>query len=398
MPYYVWHGIDLQGRTRKGKSFARTPEGLDSQLLLKDIALLQSKPKKMWLVLHPISLTNKIQFFRSLAELLSAGILLPQALEIIVDQLEHIKLHYVLASLIESVQEGKSLHVALGNFPHEFTPIMITMIQVGQESGSLVLALEYLGEYLEMQQTVNQQLRRAALMPMLTLVFFCFIVLALFLIVVPRFEQIFTSMNKELPRITQIMIDISQFIASTGFLFAVVGVLIIGICLFNYFRSMAGRKNLDRAIMHIPYFKQIVLDKARLHYIQSLSLLIQAGLRPIPALSMAQQAVGNSAIRDSLHTMTSSLESGSSLSAAMIMQQDGFFKNDLIAMVRVGEESGRLGSMLKKASMIYSQRLMCSLFFFTTLFQPLLMIVLGLLITLLIIAVYMPIFNLSNIV
>lgn len=398
MAYFKWQGVDVTGTIREGKTFARSEQDLDALLLKQEVALLSCTPVRQNRFSRKISLDEKIHFFRQLAALLDAGVMLPDALEILCDLITNVRLQELVHELSADVQEGVSLSETLAQHPDIFDDLMVRMIRVGQETGKLAVALEHLSSYLDVMNGFSKRLRSAALLPMMTFGFFALITGVIFVVIVPRFMQIFKSMHKDLPALTKVVVSISDMLRS-GWVVLVLSLMILAVLgIGRYMRSEQGKVVIDRILLRIPWFGQLTKNSALTCFLHSISMLLTSGVLLVKALQVSGAEIKNSVVHGQIHELEGAVTSGVALSRAMSTIPNTVFESDLISIARVGEESGNLGQMLKKAAVIYEGKVNRSITFFTTIFQPLLMIILGLLITLLIFAVYLPVFNLASVV
>lgn len=398
MAYFKWRGIDLSGTVRSGKLFARSEKDLDSTLLDREIALLSCSNARPRLFSRSITLEVKIHFFRQLAVLLDAGVMLPEALEILGSLVGNIRLREVICGIGVDVQEGLSLSESLKAYPDTFDSLMIMMIRIGQEAGSLGYALEQLGDYLEITQSFRKKLKSASMLPLLTFGFFLLITVSLFVFVVPCFAEIFQSMKKDLPGVTKFIINISKTLRSSAVVFIAIalGFFVVGIR--QYMKTVRGKLAVDSVLIRIPWLGDLAKNSSLVYFLHSVSMLLNSGVRLIQAMNISSKAIKNSILRGQVDQLEREVEAGSSLSQSMNRIPGSLFEADLVALAKVGEESGRLGPMLKRGADIYQGKVNRSISFFTTIFQPMLMIILGLMITLLIFAIYLPVFSLSDVV
>lgn len=400
MPYFKWRGVDLFGTMRSGKMFARSPQDIDN-LLLNDrlISLVDVVEAHPWIFLHGnVSTRQKVDFFRQLSLLLNAGILLPEALDIVMHQFEDLSFQEVVHGIASDVQEGNSLSDGLKKYPTVFSNVVVQMAQVSVESGRTAFVLEVLSRYLETMHSFKRKLKSAAFLPFFTFIFFIVVAIVIFTFVVPRFQDVFASMNQELPYITSLVISVSTFVRSPAFFIlmgAFLGLMFLACKLSN---GNEIRRILDRFMLKVPLVGRLVIDSSWVCFLQSLSMLLSSGMHVVVALRIAQNVVSNSELHERVSQLVTEVEAGNSLSDAMAQDPDQSFGYDIIALVRVGQESGKLASMLEKASLLYQEKVDRLLTIFTTLFQPLLMIIMGMLITLLIFAVYLPVLQLGAVV
>jgi type IV pilus assembly protein PilC len=395
MPHFAWHGVNLMGNRVSGSLFARSEQDLDARLFKKDIALLACKQKYPSLLSKPITALHIIHFFKQLAVLLDTGILLPQALTIVNEQTENPLFQEIVYTISMDVDQGVSLSEALIKHPALFDTLMVHMVYVGQETGSLAQSLQLLCHYLQARYEFRKQLKAAALLPLLTLGFFVVVALVIFIAVIPRFVVLFASVGKALPPLTRGIIALSSFITSWAML-GVVCVLTVAIGFsMRFMRTQRGANMMDSLYLRMPFVGTIVQRSCIAYYTRALAMLLQAGLPIVTAVRMSKYACTNVEMCQRLAYLEQEIESGASLQEAMAHQAE-LFTPELIAMVGVGQESGRLSSMLAYAADTCDAQVKRALTTVTTLFQPLLMLLLGGLVTLLIFAVYIPIFNLSQ--
>lgn len=394
MPYFMWRGVDIKGRMQKGKLFARSEKELDSLLLTREIALLRHKIAHTRFA-RSITQEIKIHFFRQLASLMRAGLLVHDALLVLSPQISNPRFQHIIATIADHVMQGKQLSEQLKQYPTLFDTVTIEMIQVGQESGTLAVSADIVADHLQSKHQLNKQLRAGALMPGITFLFFFMVLFVIFVAVIPIFADLFASTGKHLPKMTQVMLSISSFLRSIYALVAI-GIAIVFFLGIKWF-AHHNKKIVDGFILQLPFFGRLTRKKSLVYFTQSLSLLLKGGMQLVPALAVAQKTVNNSILRDSLVQIEHDVTAGSSLSDACARQQE-WFGQETVAMVSVGQESGQLGEMLHKVAFLHEERVKEALLFVTKVIQPLLMVFLGLLVTALLFSVYVPIFTLSQVI
>lgn len=396
MPHFRWRGIALDGQTRTGTLFASSQQDLDILLFKRDIALIESQSvKKRWIIRSvPRSIT--IDFFRNVSVLLDAGVLLPDALNIVQRQREHPYFQEIIHTIVIHVNAGKSLSQALQEYPSLFTPLMVQMVYVGQEAGTLGAVLAMLADYLDAMLSFHKQIRSAALMPCITLLFFIVIASVIVVGIIPQFVALFASFNQELPVLTRGLLTISNFMCSRAMVPIIIVFFIVIALIKNYISSYEGKKKWALWVMRMPGIKILVVQSSIAYFLQTMATLLAGGMQLPAALSIAKKSITNSYLQDQITYLIQEVEAGASLSSAMAQHPHHLFSHDVVAMVAVGEESGRLHTMLARIAMQYQERVKRLLVTVTTVFQPLLLIILGLLTALLIFAVYLPILQFSH--
>lgn len=399
MAYFTWKGIDLAGKIHKGKLFARSAAELDALLLKQEIALLScATAKNLFLSKRSITQSQKIQFFKQCAQLLDAGVLLPDALTVIYSQTHHSQWHMILAGITNSVHEGSSLSQALEMHTAVFDSVMINMIHVGQESGHLIESLTLLGDYLTTKHEFGKSIRSAAMVPLITLGFFAIIAMAIFVFIIPHFIEMFQSVKQELPAVTRMMIASSDFFRSR-YLLLVIACVAISIMVIRYFiKTKQGAFVWDSFLLRMPCVGFLTMQSSLANFLQAMAMLTGGGMHIVPALCVAKGMIGNKRIKYHIEIIEKEVQAGSSLSQAMVHEPGQIFGAHAIAIINVGQESGRLTVLLNQTARMYQENIKKNIAMLTMLINPLLMIILGLLITFLVFAVYLPVFNLSNVI
>ncbi len=397
MPYFSWQGVDLYGHMRKGMTFARTERELDARLFAQKIALLHARQERApFFIFSRVRLSDKIAFFQQLAQLLQAGILLPDALVIIADQQHYGPFGATLHALAHAVREGHQLHHALKQYPRFFDALMIELVQVGQESGSLALAVQALAEYLQAQEAFYRRLRTALLMPAITFIFFIGVLGIVVFGIIPHFAALFSSLGTQVPATTRLLFSLNAWASGwhLGILFA--SCLLGGWALYRYARTAAGRLFFDTFWLKVPFIGRTIRQRACANFLQALSLLLDGGVSLVPALAIAKEVVANRVLAKHLDQLVTEMAAGGNLSEALVSVNEPLFGPEVLSLAVVGQETGRLSFFLARAARIVQSQVERSVTFVATIVQPLVLVILGLLIAFLLVSVYMPILNLAN--
>lgn len=397
MPYFSWSGIDLKGNIHKGRLFARSQQELDSLLFKQEIALLSCNQTRKRFALKRVSIDQKIRFFSQLSQMLNSGVLMPDALMVIGSQMHHAQFQAIVSRIAQSVYEGKSLSQALAEHSI-FDPLMIKMVAVGEESGRLASCVSMLAEYLEMKAEFSKKLRAALLVPAISLAFFGIISMVIFVFIVPQFVSMFASVKQELPALTRHLLSLSALLRSSVALIWF-GIIALSAFIFNrMIKTEQGQALWDSFLLKVPFIGSLIKESSLAYYLHALSMLLGGGVQLLPALKIAKQTVNNKMVSGQLTRIEQEVEEGHSLSQAMIHDPAQMFNSEIVSVVRVAEESGQMSQILARAASGLQEQVKRIISLITVLANPLLMIILGLLITFLIFAVYLPIFNLSNVI
>lgn len=395
MPYYSWKGVDLQARWAKGSIFARSEGELDALLLKKDIALLYFKKKR--LMRSGVSSEEVVNYFIQLHTLAKAGVMIPEALNTIATYAGNPYFSSVCYDVADQVTQGFPLATALGKYPRIFNPVAVQVVGIGQESGSLPQSLEVLVHYLESVLNFKKKLRAAFLLPAVTFIFFLLIISIILVVIVPQFVCLCTTMQKQVPQSTQMLLNISEFLRSKNAL--VLGSFMAMLCLviLRYKKSAKGKKRIGGYLLKIPVLKKLIVYQVVAVFFRSTAQLLQGGMPLAKALAIAAESIEYTAIKERFAYVASAVDAGMPLSASL-HECTEYLDQSTVALINVGQETGKLGQMLARIADAYQERLLTQMQRITTLAQPFLLIILGLLIGMLILGLYAPIMSLSSII
>lgn len=396
MPYFKWMGIDIVGKSKKGRHIAFSSEDLSHKLLQQGVALLNVKvvrtPKLLW----PLNAKMKSDIFKQAAKLLQAGLLLPKALEVITQQSVHPFIHDALYVLQDDIQKGIAFNKALEKHHILYDPIAIIMLTAGYESGNLVKALENMALYFHKQYVFNNNIRHILAIPLLTLLFFIGISFFIFVFIIPRFADMFSSFQQELPALTRLMVSCSEFLVSVSMLYSALALGAFIFCAYRYFNTSSGRKKWNSIFSHLPFINNIVWSYYISQVLQACALLVSTGVPFVDSLKIVTDSIENEAVQLQLKKVYNEVVAGQLLSN--VMASTALFLPEVIALICVGEQTGNLANALENAASIYNDAVEIHLKRFIFILQPTLIILLGLLVTMLIFAVYSPILQLSYVV
>jgi len=398
MPYYNWVGIDWFGNVHSGKYFARSEADLSKLLLSKEIGLIKANKVIHKSLFRPIGFSNSVNFFKELSILVDSGVLLPNALSITKHQVSNNRLKKVIEEIEFEVREGKTFSRAISNYPYLFDYLIVQIITAGEESGKLGRSLILLSSYLEKREKFNQRLRSVLILPFITFSLFIFITLIIFLFIIPSFSSIITFSNQNVPALTKKLLDISSFLRNKGLIVISIAILSFAILINRVLKVKKAKLLIDKFLLKMPFIGSLIKFLNLTYFLQSLSLMINGGIHLLNSLELTGLSIKNEFFKNNFHKLYKDVQQGNSLSHAMTENKNNLFFPNLIAMIKVGEESGNLDEMLTRASIFYFEKSERLINFFLTVLQPILLIILGLMIALLIFAVYIPMFNLPNIV
>ena len=394
---FNWQGKDKQGKSVRGKLLATDEKALRAELRRKGIVLDKaSKQITMFQSGGKVKPEDVAIFSRQLATMLAAGIPLVQSFEIVGNGNDNPAMQKLILDIKADVEGGTSLHEALARHPLYFDDLYVNLVEAGEQAGALESLLDKIATYKEKTEALKKKVKKALFYPAAVLVVAVVVTIILLVFVIPQFESLFKGFGAELPAFTQFVIDLSKFIQSKGiFIAAVIGGA--GYAFF-YFkkRSKKMRETLDRISLKLPIIGPILNKAAIARYARTLSTMFAAGVPLVEALTSVAGATGNIVYENAVLRMRDEVSTGTRLQQAM--ENTGMFPNMVIQMVAVGEEAGALDEMSGKVATFYEADVDNAVDSMSSLLEPLIMAILGVLVGGLVIAMYLPIFKLGAVV
>jgi type IV pilus assembly protein PilC len=294
------------------------------------------------------------------------------------------------------VEGGTSLYESLAKHPLYFDDLFVNLVQAGEQAGALENLLDKVATYKEKTEALKKKVKKALFYPAAVLVVAVVVTIILMIFVIPQFEELFKGFGADLPAFTKLIIDISKFIQADGLF---IGVVVGGaIYAFTYFhkRSRKMRQVIDKAALKFPIIGPILNKSAIARYARTLATMFAAGVPLVEALESVAGATGNIVYEDAVMRMRDEVATGQRLQRAM--ESTGLFPNMVIQMIAVGEESGSLDTMSGKVATFYEAEVDNAVDAMSSLLEPLIMAVLGVLVGSMVIAMYLPIFKLGSVV
>ncbi len=340
-----------------------------------------------------VKLRTLTLMIRQMATLIKARIPLDEALGALVEQTDDNRLKSILAQIRTSVNEGRSLADSCRQFPKVFTPIFVSMIQVGEASGNLDLVLNRLAGFSEAQLELRNKVVGALVYPAFMMVAGFGIVLFLFAFAVPKITEVFAGSKMALPLLTVIMINISAIISKYWLL--IILTLLGSYSLFMwYINTKTGREWWDAVSLHIPAYGKMRRMVAVSRFARTLSTLIGSGVQLLDAIDIVKDVVDNAVIRKALIQSRESIREGQTIAAPL--RASGQFPPILTHMIAVGEKTGELEDMLNVVSDAYDTQVETAIKSMTSLLEPLMILVMGGIIALVALSIFMPMMEMNN--
>ncbi|MFN3585990.1 MAG: type II secretion system F family protein [Moraxellaceae bacterium] len=397
---FVYEGVDKRGQKVKGEVNSKNLALAKAQLRKQGINAnkVKKKPKDLLASFSKPKVTpmDIAIFTRQLATMMKAGVPLVQSFEIVADGLENATMKEVVLTLKSEVEGGNSLASALQKFPDYFDDLFCSLVASGEQSGALEGMLDRVAEYKEKSEMLKMKIKKAMKYPITVIIVAVIVSVILLLKVVPVFQDLFAGFGAELPAFTQFVIGLSKWMQEWWF------VLFAGVAGFFYVfgeakkRSEAFRNWIDRTLLKLPVVGDLTYKSTVARYCRTLATTFAAGVPLIDALVSCAGAAGNVVYRDAILKIRDDVATGQQLGFAM--RQTGIFPSMALQMVSIGEESGALDSMLDKVANHFEAEVDNAVDGLTAMMEPLIMAVLGVLVGGLIIAMYLPIFQLGSVV
>ena len=394
---FRWEGRDKKGKRLKGRSLAPDEAALRADLRRQGIA--PSKIRKQSNAMRKGGRVNAMDiavFSRQLATMLAAGIPLVQGFEIVGAGHEKPSMQKLILDIKSDIEAGTSLHEALAKHPLYFDDLYVNLVEAGEQAGALEGLLDKIASYKEKTEAIKKKVKKALFYPAAVLAVAIIVTIILLIFVIPQFEALFKGFGADLPAFTQMVINLSRFVQNEGFFILAV---VIGLFwTFFYFkkRSKKMREFLDRMSLKMPVIGPILNKAAIARFARTLSTMFAAGVPLVEALESVAGATGNIVYENAVMRMRDEVATGQRLQRAM--ETTELFPNMVVQMIAVGEESGSLDTMAGKVATFYEAEVDNAVDAMSSLLEPLIMVILGVLVGGLVIAMYLPIFKLGSVV
>lgn len=333
-------------------------------------------------------------FTRQLSVIVNAGLPLLQGLDILGEQAEDERFRKVMRELNERVEGGETFSESLRRFPRIYSDLYVSMVRAGEASGDLDGVLVQLADYQESMAELKRRIKSAMAYPVLALCLIFLIAAGLITFVVPQFGEIFQSMGAELPGPTQALLDISGFVRSWKAVL-IVGVVAAIVFIFRmYRRSETGRYNTDALLLRLPIFGKLTRKIAISRFTRTLSTLTRSGVAILTALEIAERTAGNEVFAKAVREAGASVRGGETL--ADPLARSGEFPALVTRMIGVGEKTGALEQMLLKISEFYDSEVKAAVDGLTSMIEPILIMIMGIVVGGMVIALFLPILNMTD--
>lgn len=395
---FQWEGTDRNGKKVKGKSMAADEAAVRADLRRQGVvpSRIRKESKGLFSGGGKITQGDIAIFSRQLATMLAAGIPLVQAFEIVGTGHENAAMQKLILGVKADVEGGSALAEALAKHPIYFDDLFVNLVEAGEQAGALETLLDKIATYKEKTEAIKKKIKKALTYPAAVLVVAFIVMTILLIFVIPAFEDLFQGFGADLPAFTRMVIDLSVFVREQGYLLAIGIGAAIGGFLYVKKRSRPLRHFLDRMTLKTPVIGPIMEKASIARYARTLSTMFAAGVPLVEALDSVAGATGNIVYEEGVKQMRDEVATGQRLQQAM--ENSDLFPNMVIQMVAVGEESGSLDDMSAKVADFYEEDVDNAVDNLSSLLEPMIMAILGVLVGGLVVAMYLPIFKLGQVV
>ena len=396
---FTWSGTDKNGRQTKGEINASSQAMARAQLRQRGITpkTVKRKPKPLFGPRKkPIKPADIAIFTRQLATMMKAGVPLVQSFDIVADGLENPTMRKLVTTIKNDVAGGTGLAVSLSKYPRHFDELFCSLVGAGESAGTLEVMLDRVATYKEKTEALKAKIKKAMTYPIAVIVVALVVTGILLVKVVPQFAETFQSFGSDLPAFTLMVLRLSEFMQSWWLIIlgAIIAV-VYGVRELRL-RSQGFAEGIDKLALKLPVIGGIAHDAVVARFSRTLATTFNAGVPLVEALESTAGAAGNSVYAKAILVIRDDVTTGSTLYQSV--KSTGLFPNMLLQMISIGEESGQLDEMLDKVAAFYEEAVDNAVDSLSSLMEPMIMSILGILVGGLMVAMYLPIFMLGSVI
>ena len=401
MPTFKYIAKNRESRTITGKISADNKTNVIEELRKRKLTIIsvvevkETAAKKSSFQSKRVKGEEIVIFARQLATMVDAGIPIIQGLDALAEQVSHPMFKKVLVTVQEDIEHGTSLSVAFSKHPQIFDTLFVNMVKVGETGGALSVVLDRIATYMEKTLKLKRKVKSALIYPIVVISMAILITIVLLVKVVPTFTEIYSSFDQELPAMTQMLVTISD-ILRTQLLFYIAGIVGLIFGIRQWHKTDKGALVLDNATLKIPIFGDLLKKVAISRFSRTLATLVQSGVPILESLDIVEKTIGNRVLEVVVNDVKGNVREGESLAGPLV--KSGVFPPMVTRMIGVGEKSGKLETMLLKISEFYDDQVDAAVEGLTSVIEPLIIGVLGVVIGFIVVALFLPIINITQII
>ncbi len=394
---YNWEGTDRQGAKTIGEMSGTNPALIKAQLRKQGINPTKVRKKPVSIFggsgkkIKPLDIAF---FTRQMSTMMKAGVPLLQSFDIIIDGADNPNMRKLIEELRDDVAAGNSFATALRKRPRYFDDLYCNLVSAGEQSGALETLLARVATYKEKTEALKAKIKKAMTYPIAVMIVAAIVTGILLIKVVPQFQQVFASFGAELPVFTQMVVGLSEF--TQKWWLGILGTIVASVFIFKHLNKTSEefRNRMDRILLKMPIVGQLIYKSSVARFARTLSTTFAAGVPLVEALESVAGATGNVVFRNAVNKVKNDVATGMQLNFSM--RSTGVFPSLAIQMTAIGEESGALDTMLDKVATFYEDEVDNMVNSMTSLMEPIIMVFLGVVVGGLVLAMYLPIFQLGN--
>ncbi len=398
MPTFKYTAKEINGKTVSGVLEYSDKALLIDALRKKDLIIIsieEAAKKRPMSIGGSVKLEEIVIFSRQLATMVDSGIPLVQALDILCEQIEKPVFRNILAKIKDDIETGSSLSDAFARHPAVFSTLYVNMVRAGESSGALDDILDRLATYLEKSNTLQRKVKSSLIYPAVVVTMAILITLVMLIKVIPTFKGIFVMLGGELPFPTRVLIFVSDTIREM-FVYAASGIAIGVFALKRYMKTRQGRENFDKMLLSMPILGPLFRKVAVAKFTRTLATLVKSGVPILVSLEIVGKTAGNTVIEKAVESVRTGIKEGENI--ADPLAKSGAFPPMVVRMIKVGEQTGELEKMLTKIADFYEDQVDAAVSGLTSLIEPLIIGFMGIVIGGIVIAMFLPVFKLTEII
>lgn len=397
MPNYIYSVMTKEGKTKKGKIDA--PDQNSAIAILKESGYYpltvaeQSALQKDIVIGNPIKIKDITIFCQQFEAILTAGISVMEALELLKEQTENKFFRNIIAKVYASVETGESLSASMRQHSKYFPSILINMVEAGESTGNLEISLQRMAQHFEKEYKLKQNIKKATMYPMIVSIIAVGVIVLLLAFVIPVFVKMFTDMGTELPTSTRALMGMSDFVVNKWYI--LIAVVVIVIAGFSYFKSTeVGKIALSGIRLKLPLLGKVNVKIVASRFSRTMSTLLASGLPLLDALEIVSKVVDNYKVEKGFLDARDQVSKGNPLSKPI--QEMGIFPPMITHMVKIGENTGQLEPILNKVADFYDNEVDTAVSQLTTMLEPLIIVVLAVVVGFVVISIIQPMFGMYD--
>jgi len=398
MPTFKYIAKDQNARDVIGKIVAEKQSAVVEELRKRNLTIISIVPLKaasrLSFTRQKVKDEDLVMFARQLATMVDAGIPILQALDALQEQMTQPYFKTVITTVRDDIQMGSSLSAAFNKHPRAFDALFINMVKVGETGGVLSAILDRISGYLEKSLKLKHKVQSAMIYPAVVVTMAGIITVVLLVKVVPTFAGIYASFNAELPALTQVLINVSNFLQKY-ILYVIVGLVVGFFLMGRWYQTDRGREILDRLSLKIPLFGELIRKVCISRFSRTLATLLQTGVPILESLDIVGKTSGNRVIENVVGNVKTNVREGESIAGPLI--KSGVFPPMVTRMISIGEKSGQLEKMLTKIADFYDEQVDTMVAGLTSIIEPLIIGFLGVVVGFIVIALFLPIISITQV-